>query len=41
MVQDKWSKITIEEVRARIADMPRRCKLLVETSGKPIKTAKW
>lgn len=41
VVQDEWSKITMEEVRARIADMPRRCKLLVKTSGKPIKTAKW
>jgi hypothetical protein len=41
VLQDEWSKITIEEVRRRIADMPRRCKLLVKTDGKPIKTARW
>jgi hypothetical protein len=41
VLQDEWSKITMEEVRARIADMPRRCKLLVETGGGPIKSALW
>jgi hypothetical protein len=41
VLQDEWSKITMEEVRARISDMPRRCKLLVETSGGPIKSAQW
>ena len=41
ILQDEWSKITMEEVRTRIADMPRRCKLLAETGGKPIKTSQW
>lgn len=41
VLQDEWSKITIQEVRARISDMPRRCKILVESSGGPIKTAQW
>ena len=41
VLQDEWSKITIKEIRARISDMPRRCKLLVKTGGGPIKTAMW
>jgi len=41
VLQDEWSKITMSEIRARISDMPRRCKLLVETGGGPIKTAMW
>lgn len=41
IIQDEWSKITMEEVRRRISDMPRRCKLVVETGGKAIKTAQW
>jgi hypothetical protein len=41
VLQDEWSKISIEEVRARIKDMPRRCKSLVETGGLAIKTALW
>jgi hypothetical protein len=41
VIQDEWDKITIEEVRKRIADMPRRCKLLVETNGHPIKGLLW
>ncbi|KAF2177294.1 transposable element Tcb2 transposase, partial [Zopfia rhizophila CBS 207.26] len=27
VLQDRWSKITMEEVWACIADMPRRCKI--------------
>jgi len=41
ILQEEWSKITMEEVRARIRDMPRRCQVLVSTGGKPIKTAQW
>jgi transposase len=41
ILQEEWSKITMQEVRARIQDMPRRCKLLVETGGAPIKSAQW
>jgi len=40
-LQDEWSKITMQEVCARISDMPRRCKLLVKTGGLPIKSAQW
>ena len=41
ILQDEWGQITMEEVRSRISDMPRRCKLLVETGGKAIKSANW
>jgi hypothetical protein len=41
ILQEEWSKITMQEVRARIQDMPRRCRLLVETGGAAIKSAQW
>jgi len=41
VLQDEWSKINMEEVRARISDMPRRCQDLVKTGEKAIKTALW
>lgn len=41
VIQDEWSKITMEEVRERISDMPERCSLLVKTGGAPIKGQKW
>lgn len=40
-LQDEWDKITIEEIRDRIADMSRRCAELVRCSGKPIRGNKW
>ena len=40
-LQEEWSKITIEEVRKRIRDMPGRCLRLTKNSGKAIKTALW
>ena len=40
-IQEEWDKITLEEIRARIRDMPRRCDLLVKTGGKAIKSAMW
>ena len=41
VLQDEWSKITMQEIRARILEMPGRCKSLVETSGAPIKSSLW
>ena len=41
IIQEEWHKINISEIRARIAEMPKRCKLLAETGGKPIKSALW
>jgi hypothetical protein len=38
---DEWGKITIQEVRARIAEMPSQCKSLVKTGGLPIKSELW
>lgn len=40
-LQEEWDKITIEEIRFRIADMSRRCAELVRSSGKPIRGNKW
>jgi len=36
-LQEEWDKITIEEIRFRIADLPRRCAQLVKYDGKPIR----
>jgi hypothetical protein len=41
IIQDEWDKITMQEIRDRISDMPRRCKLLAKTGGAPIKSAQW
>jgi hypothetical protein len=41
ILQEEWSKVTIQEVHARIQDMPKLCKLLVETGGAAIKSAQW
>lgn len=41
IVRDEWGKITMKEVRARIAEMPERCKRLVKTGGAPIKSSLW
>jgi hypothetical protein len=40
-IEEEWGKITLEEIRDRIRDMPRRCDLLVKTGGKPIKSKLW
>jgi hypothetical protein len=41
ILQDEWDKITIEEIRERILEMPERCQRLVKTGGSPIKSTKW
>lgn len=41
VIQDEWSKIKQKEIQARILDMPRRCKELVRTGGKPIRGHGW
>jgi len=40
-LQEEWDKITMEEIRDRIADMPRRCVQLIKSGGKPIRGNKW
>jgi len=41
IIVEEWDKITLDEIRKRILDMPDRCAQLVETGGKAIKTALW
>jgi hypothetical protein len=38
VIQDEWSKITTAEVHARIAEMPDRCKRVIESRGALIKS---
>jgi hypothetical protein len=40
-LQEEWDRITMEEIRHRIADMPRRCAELVRSEGGPIRGNKW
>jgi hypothetical protein len=40
-LQEEWDKITMQEIRKRIATMPGRCTRLVNNGGKAIKTALW
>ena len=42
MLQQEWEQITIEEVRARIAELPTRCKQLAKRIEQPlIKSDLW
>lgn len=41
ILQEEWSRITMQEVRRRILEMPERCATLVKTGGKPIKSKLW
>ncbi|KAF1984479.1 hypothetical protein K402DRAFT_336565 [Aulographum hederae CBS 113979] len=38
---EEWKQISIEEIRKRIDEMPRRCRIIVEIGGKPYKSATW
>ncbi len=40
-LQEEWDKIIIDEIRFRVANMPRRCTELVRSGGKPIRGNKW
>lgn len=40
-LQEEWDKITMQEIRDRIADLPRRCAELVRSEGGPIRGNKW
>jgi hypothetical protein len=41
VLQDEWSKITMEEVCARISEMPQRFNHLIKSGGGPIKSELW
>jgi hypothetical protein len=40
-LQQEWDRITLEEIRHRIADMPRRYTELVRSNGGSIRGNKW
>ena len=41
LIRRIWNEITMEEIRARIQEMPRRCEELVDNDGKAIKSKLW
>ena len=42
VIEEEWKRITLEEIRARIAEMPWRCRMLRESnSTKLIKSKLW
>lgn len=41
VLQDEWSKIGMEEIRARIAEMPSRCRILANSDGSLVKSSLW
>jgi hypothetical protein len=41
LLQEEWSKVTMEEVRARIMEMPERCEKLIKSGGGPVKSKLW
>ena len=40
-IQEEWARISMDEVRARIAEMPARCQRLTMNSGGAIKSSLW
>ena len=41
VIWEEWDKITLDEIRKRIAEMPARCKKLVATGGERIRSELW
>jgi hypothetical protein len=41
VILEEWDKITMDEIRARIAEMPARCRKLVSNGGERIKSKLW
>lgn len=41
VVTEEWNKITVEEIRQRIKDMPRRCKEFPRNGGARLEGEKW
>jgi len=41
LIQEEWDKITMKEIRARISEMPGRCRRVRKSGGKPIKSKLW
>jgi transposase len=40
-IQAAWDSITIEEIRKRIREMPKRCKEVQRLGGRRIRSALW
>lgn len=40
-IEAEWAKITIQDIRKRIMEMPERCKRVVKSGGQPIRSAVW
>lgn len=40
-LQEEYAKVTIQEIRARIAEMPARCQSIVDSGGKLYKSKLW
>ena len=41
VILEEWDKITLDEIRRRISEMPARCKKLVANGGERIKSKLW
>lgn len=41
IILQEWDAITMDEIRARIAEMPERCKGLIKSGGAAIKSELW
>jgi transposase len=41
VILEEWDKITLHEIRKRIAEMPARCEKLVATGGERIRSKVW
>ena len=41
VILEEWDKITLDDIRKRIAEMPTRCKKLVATGGERIRSKVW
>ena len=40
-IQREWDRITLEDIRKRIREMPWRCKKVVELEGKRVRSSVW
>jgi hypothetical protein len=41
VLRDEWSKVTMQEVRARLAEMPSWCRTLANSGGEVIGSSLW
>lgn len=41
IILEEWNEISMDEIRARIKEMPKRCEILRNNEGEAIKSALW